>query len=201
MVVKSRSTASGKGKELLRWLADDKERSITRDFKIWSLIEGGADLEVRNANGNTPLIFASCIGDRKVVDLLIRNGANINTTGCKGMTALMEAAKNGFSDVVACLASKGADVNARDEDGWTPLMYALHNGEAGAALVLIHKGADLHATNKAGTTIMEHAIEGGFSTENLIEEQMGIASERRAKSCVKTGRDALSRLKHGIDGG
>ncbi len=46
--------------------------------KVNSLIEGGADVNVRTGNGATPLHFAADRGHIDVVELLISKGANVN---------------------------------------------------------------------------------------------------------------------------
>ncbi len=59
------------------------------------LIERGADLEIRDVYGNTPLIRAvsSSKGKGEIIDLLLQHGADMNVKNDYGVSAL-EDAKN-----------------------------------------------------------------------------------------------------------
>ena len=52
------------------------------------LVENGAELEVRNANGATPLMNACACGNRSLVRNLLDAGANHNATNSDGRNAL-----------------------------------------------------------------------------------------------------------------
>ena len=58
------------------------------------LLDNGADLNARNADGQTPLHGLATFGDIKIALLLIENGADVNAEDNKGMTALTYALKN-----------------------------------------------------------------------------------------------------------
>lgn len=52
------------------------------------LIEGGANIEARNADGGTPIIVAAFFGHEPIVRMLIHAGANVDATNNMGFTAL-----------------------------------------------------------------------------------------------------------------
>ena len=91
--------------------------------KVNSLIEGGADLNVRNENGATPLHFAADRGHKDVAELLISKGADVNAETKRGFTPLHGAARSGNKDLVELLISKGANVNASNFR-YTPMAWA-----------------------------------------------------------------------------
>jgi ankyrin repeat protein len=48
------------------------------------LIENGAKINAKNANGNTALMEASCFGHSDIIKFLIENGADSNTANNDG---------------------------------------------------------------------------------------------------------------------
>jgi ankyrin repeat protein len=79
------------------------------------------DLEVKNKDGFTPLIFASYVGALDIVEALLAAGANPRAACKDGDTALHYAAAQGKLDVIARLGSiKTVNLEATDQDGETP---------------------------------------------------------------------------------
>jgi len=82
----------------------------SRDLdRINTLLAVGADINVRNESGMTPLIIATYFNYPEVVNLLIKKGANLNATyiqrGCCGgtFTALDVAKKRGYLTIMLML--------------------------------------------------------------------------------------------------
>ncbi len=65
---------------------------------IHALIEGGADVNAQNSDGETPLFLAARSGDAAIVQALIDKGADVNLRDVEGITAL-ELAVEAFSKV------------------------------------------------------------------------------------------------------
>lgn len=89
-----------------------------------SLLEAGADVNMRNHKGATPLLVALSRGTIACVPTLLDRGADVNTSDMQGRTALMflttfapddPAAQSTLTELLA----KGADVRAKDADGKT----------------------------------------------------------------------------------
>ena len=91
---------------------------------VRELINAGADLEIRNSDGNTA-IWAACFGGNlDIIKLLIDAGANIDHCNNEGVTALIYAASAGKTDVVKLLVEEGADVELKTADDFTALDLA-----------------------------------------------------------------------------
>jgi serine/threonine-protein kinase len=91
---------------------------------VRELLEKGAELNVRNNAGATPLHMAD---NAAVATLLLDKGAEVNAKDHNGETPLHHAANSGDVDLVRVLLHHGADVNARDDSGRTPL-HAANSG-------------------------------------------------------------------------
>jgi ankyrin repeat protein len=115
------------------------------------LIAKGADVNVKNKDGSTPLHEASFWwGKIDVVEVLIAKGAAVNVKTNDRHTPLHWASLKGHIDVVKLLIAKGADVNVKNKDGTTPLHKASEYNRIKVVKLLIAKGADVNVKNKDG---------------------------------------------------
>jgi thiosulfate/3-mercaptopyruvate sulfurtransferase len=88
------------------------------------LIQSGADVHARNADGNNALWLACVAGSLEAMDLLITAGISSNNQNDNGATCLMYAASAGKAPVVGRLLEAGADSNLQSLDGFTALDMA-----------------------------------------------------------------------------
>ena len=100
----------------------------------------GADPNLTNSEGTTPLIAATGLGTRspgedsgtesevlEAVQVALDLGADINAVNLNGETAMHGAAYKNLPAVVELLAAKGAKIelwNKKNKFGWTPLLIA-----------------------------------------------------------------------------
>ena len=93
------------------------------------LIENGADVNVTDANGNTPLIFIiNKTGNFGITRRLLEKGAAVNLQNRSGETALMYAAWRGYASIVRLLLENRADVTLKNRQGSTALTLAESKG-------------------------------------------------------------------------
>ena len=78
-------------------------------------------MDARDENGCTPLVWASLMGRREVVQLLLLKSAGVNTKDKYDRTALHWAAMNHRKEIVELLLRNGAHVNAKNKLGQSPL--------------------------------------------------------------------------------
>jgi ankyrin repeat protein len=108
------------------------------------LLAHGANLELPNNSGITPLLAAAGIGTNDIdtrghfktsqqatetIQLLLAAGADVKARDSLGRSVLHGAAFWGWNDAIKALAAGGADVNAKDNKGMTPIDSAM--GRAG----------------------------------------------------------------------
>ena len=131
--------------------------------QIRELLERGADPNVRNFRGETPLHRAAIRNpDLDVSRTLIGAGADVNAQDEKGATPLHSAAHNPSTGRAQLLIEAGADVGARDNSGATPLHHAAESGREAMIVRLVEAGADPNARDQEGRTPLRIAVEKGW---------------------------------------
>lgn len=149
-----------------------------------TLLDAGASLETRDAEGRTPLLrLASGEGMLKVasrhmsttgpsdivpaLELLLDAGADARAVDHGSKTALHYLAigepwtASGYksSAAVRLLLAAGADPDARCAEGWTPLHLNAPRARPGVMRTLVAAGAAVDATDRQGKTPLLMAIE------------------------------------------
>ncbi len=126
------------------------------------LLDTGADPNIANRYGVTPLMLASANGDDAFVSLLLKAGADPNKTSLEGEAPIMLAARTGKLDCIESLLGQGADPNATESwEGQTALMWAAAEGHATVARRLLEAGADAGSRSKAGLSAFDYAARQG----------------------------------------
>lgn len=127
-----------------------------------SLLQGGADSNACNDEGDTALMLAAGLGKLEMVHALIEAGANVHAANARGWTALMKAIYNhdldhGFPEIISALIDAGAEIETKIAYGTRPLMLAAGYGQAGVIEMLLAAGADVRAENDGGRTARKMA--------------------------------------------
>ncbi|RKK66726.1 hypothetical protein BFJ69_g15146 [Fusarium oxysporum] len=127
------------------------------------LLDKGADVNIPDKDGWTPVFSASWNGYVEVVKLLLDKGADVNIPDKNGWTPVSAASANGHVEVVKLLLDKGADVNIPDKNGWTPVSAASANRHVEVVKLLLDKGADVNIPTKDGRTPVSAASANGHA--------------------------------------
>lgn len=139
--------------------------------KVQPLLDLGADVHFRNANGLTPLSLASHVCSLGITKVLLEHASSVNSRDIQGKSPLHHVVEtcHGNSgnarDIVLALIQHGANVNSRDHSGRT----VLH----GAATIdwslrplwqvvgeLMKAGADLYAAAIDGRSPLDMLPDG-----------------------------------------
>ncbi len=109
---------------------------------IRALINRPVDIEGRNRQGDTALIYAVRMGHYPVIELLTARGARLDAVNNNGYSPLHIAAFSGRADIIRLLLARRANPDLRDLDGRTPLMHAINEEHVDAVHQLLRGGAD-----------------------------------------------------------
>lgn len=123
-----------------------------------ALIEKGANVNAKEADGATALHWASYHDDADGAALLIRAGANVNAANDLGATPLWLACINGSVPLVRALLQAGANPNLALIRGETALMVASRTGNPQVVELLLQKGADVNAKATRSQTALMWAV-------------------------------------------
>jgi ankyrin repeat protein len=164
-------TRDGLGNGILHYAAQWKI-----DSQIPNIVQQGADLEAKNAAGETPLFVAvKYAGEagpaaESTIKTLVGAGASLNSRDNLGNSLLHAAVRWNSKEAAQTLISAGLDVNARALNGKTPLHDAVRLGIIDIENLLVNRGADIEIRDTEGNTPFMEAVSAGHvnSAERLV---------------------------------
>jgi ankyrin repeat protein len=145
-------------------------------------LDGGTDINARDADGNTPLLLAAVYAGPECVELLLKKGADVNAANKLGATPLIRAATN--YEKTKLLLDAGADLKAKTGWGRAPLTLAARKyGNSKTVTLLLSKGADAKERNDRGVNPIQVAAAcGDLDTLKLLVEAGADVSDFTAVS-------------------
>lgn len=159
--------------------------------EVQNLLDKGAEVNAKDDDDITALMYAADCENDKIAELLISKGADINAKDNDGMTALMECEHN---KIVELFINKGADINAKNNDGWTALMFAVESGNKELADYLISNGADIQIKDNEDMTALMHSA--NFGVKEIAEILIKNGASLNAKD-----NEGMTPLMYAIDSG
>lgn len=137
--------------KLLTAISDADAKTVS------ALLSSSADVETKDEDGLTALMYAAIYADTECVELLLLKGADPNARSQSGITPLMMAINNAAK--VKLLISKGAEINAKSKQGHTALtIAAARTGTAETIKLLLDSGADLSVGNPLAAAVRSEDI-------------------------------------------
>ena len=121
--------------------------------------EYSINVNTRDKDENTALLFSAYKGRLDCVKYLLQQGANIHEKTEDGATNLLLSAYNGKLACVKYLVKKGANIHAKDKNGQTALIWSAEQGHIDVVRLLVSRGADVYATNNDEKTALKFAQE------------------------------------------
>ena len=175
------------------------------------LADAGADPNVADKSGTTPLHTAAQLGELDLVKKLLAKGANPNArsakvTGAAGggpfrrvigeLTPLHVAAKANHVDVMRTLVAAGADPVIKAQGNTALLISAAGSGHLDAVKYAHELAPEIDTVSDFGTTPMHAAVTGTMtvSTQQKICEVIQFLADKGAKLDEKdrTGRTPMA---------
>ncbi|CAK7272634.1 hypothetical protein SEPCBS119000_005229 [Sporothrix epigloea] len=154
------------GCTVLLYLASEKDGGKwTMDTLRLLLGHGYANIEARDTNGLTPLLWAVTNGNLRLAEALLDGSllAASDTSAAKnrGQTALHIATEANDEAMVCLLLRYEADPNVVCYGGWTPLHQPAQNGHKAVVSLLLRYKADPNVTSDGVSTPLHSAAEYG----------------------------------------
>jgi ankyrin repeat protein len=166
---------------------------------IHYFLQKGADLNIRDAEGTSPLDEAVWNGSLDTVAILLAHGARLNEAETKtGATPINEAAYRGNTRVVQYLLQFHPDLDIRDREGYSPLENAARKGKEDSALLLLE--AEQPQTPRSLEKAMSLAItkDESILVKNLLRH--GAAPNEALPSGLSPLEDACLKGFDGVAG-
>lgn len=118
------------------------------------LLQNGADPNVRDNEGNTPLILAASTGYAEGVRLMLAGKANIDAVNARGQTGLFKAVELRDLATVRLLLEQGASPDVPEfQTGMSPRDLAARDPRAGAIGKLLAEAPKKAKAATAGPTL------------------------------------------------
>jgi len=108
------------------------------------------DVNARQPDGATPLLWAAFEGDVPETARLLKAGADINAVNNYGVNALLLAADISNTELIQLLLKNGADAKSANADNETALHLVARSGNVEAAKLLLKGGAQVDARERFG---------------------------------------------------
>ena len=145
---------------------------LTADIE--RMIAEGADIDLKDGDGRTPLMYASFNGHSGIMQKLISKDAMVNQSDNYGRTPLMFASSGPYPEAVRLLLKNQADPNLLDkEEHFTALMYAAAEGQTEIVKILLTFKADPGKKDVDGDDAMTFARNNGHNEiVNLLQPFM-----------------------------
>lgn len=147
-------------KEKLKALPQDQQTALFLKFslegnkKMIKFINENCNIDInsRDIDGNTALMFAVKSGKSEVVDYLLKNDAEINYQNNFGITPLHLAVRKNALNLVEHLLRYGADVNIEDNYNQPPIFDAIQENNVKMIQFLLTNNSYIDVQNKEGRT-------------------------------------------------
>lgn len=128
---------------------------------VKTLIKLGANVNMKNKDGNTSAHFAAGDGSVERLEILVDAKADINCTSSSG-TPLHWAAGKGRAKAIKYLIEKGVDINSLNESGLPSVLLAAVAGSDEGTTLLIEAGCDIGLIVSGNLTLLHICAENGL---------------------------------------
>ncbi|XP_077887452.1 uncharacterized protein LOC144370512 [Ictidomys tridecemlineatus] len=137
------------------------------------LLENGANPNVHNNKGETPLHCAMFYRNTSIATKLLSFNADIEAKNTSGQTPLLFAIKKNRQMMVEFFIKNKANIHAVDDKGRTALMFAVEHKSTQIVELLLQRGVNVSASDNYGQIALSYAIASGNTVNrNLILRHM-----------------------------
>ena len=156
------------------------------------LLDHGANVNILDDEGWSPLHRASRRGCLDVLGFLLEQQVDVNILGNDKQTSLYLESQDGELDVARTSLRYGAVVNARNKNGRTPLTAASHLRDLALVRLLIQNGAAMNSQNNKGLGWTPLQPASRFGRLHIVRELVDRGGVNAQKHDLWTGLDLAS---------
>jgi ankyrin repeat protein len=131
------------------------------------LLDQGANAELADIGGSTPLHFTAMVNQYECAAVLLRHGVALDTINMYGETALWWASCEGHLPTVQLLVQAGADIDRACNDGRTPLAVARMSGRT--TVVAYLEPAEVNWRRRGNYATMLNSIKGAPTDSKMMK--------------------------------
>ncbi|MCI0763844.1 ankyrin repeat domain-containing protein [Bacillus sp. TL12] len=126
---------------------------------VLSLIQQGANINVTDSQGRTPVMVATYVNDIKTARALIKAGADVNIQDKMKNTPFLYAGAEGYLEILKLTIDVGANPTLTNRYGGTALIPAAEHGYIDVIKELLTRtNIDVNHVNNLGWTALMEAI-------------------------------------------
>lgn len=128
--------------------------------KVESLLRKGADPNLGDSEGRTPLHHTSYSINERCVEVLLESGAAAGPENRRGGTPLHDITHRNrcTNEILEIFVRFEANIDVTDGNGWTPLHWAVRHGNVETIDALLRHGANLELQSDMGATPLTYAL-------------------------------------------
>jgi ankyrin repeat protein len=154
----------------------------------------GLDIEHKDGDGNTALLYNAMQHNTAAIDALIKNGAEVKTRNAEGKNAIMllvfyDDCREDVKKMIKFLKTAGIDINEADKSGNTALHLACEKDNREGVSLLLSLGADLDRKNREGQTPFTLSI-----SKNYYNKCAPVLMQKGANVSIGEGPEGLKEL-------
>ncbi len=167
---------------------------------IEAALAAGADKELRDETGKTPLLRAVHSRHTKAVRALINAGADVNAQDNISDSPFLYAGAEGLTEIVALLMNAGADYTVYNRYGGSALIPACERGHVATVEILLSdKSFPVNHINRLGWTALLEAVilgTGGAVHREIVKKLIAAGAD-----VTIADKDGISPLAHAREKG
>ncbi|WP_336776241.1 ankyrin repeat domain-containing protein [Paenibacillus sp. MMO-58] len=138
--------------------------------KVRQLIQNGANLDVQDAKGRTPLMIATYNKDFAVAEVLTEAGADVNLRDGMLNSPFLYAGAEGYLDILRLTIDAGADTKITNRYGGIAIIPASEHGYVEVVRELLERtDTNVNHVNNLGWTALLEAIILNNGNERQVE--------------------------------
>lgn len=133
------------------------------DEMLRFVLKCGAQIDIADGSGWTPLHHACKNGDMTATKILLENNADVNAISSKHFFPIHIAAMNNHDQIIQVLLQHGAKIECQSDEKCTPLLLAAKKGHCEALKMLLDNGANIYAVDQRDWTALHYAAYNGHA--------------------------------------